>query len=221
MSERRDELASRLSTVRRELREAAVDVGRSPEEITLIVVTKNFPVSDAVILYELGERNFGENRDNEGSEKSAAIPPDLHWHFQGQVQSKKIKSIAGWAEVVHSLDSLDHAEKFNKFDPRDFFIQVSTEPGALHRGGVPLASVRDFYSELQRFENLRIRGLMVVPPLESNPGEVFSQVAAEARELGLADLSMGMSGDFREAIRAGATHIRVGSSILGSRQPPA
>lgn len=221
MSTRKEELRSRLAAVKGEIAAAARDAGRSTDEITLIVVTKTFPVEDAEILYELGERNFGENRDQEGSAKAPILPDDAIWHFQGQIQSKKIKSIVEWADVVHSIDDLEHAAKFNNFAPRDFFIQVSLDPAAAHRGGVPLAEVERFYQGLTPLANLRIRGLMVVPPLEVEPRSAFQKVAASARALGLPELSMGMSGDFREAIGAGATHIRVGSSILGSRTLPA
>ena len=221
MTARSEELASRLKDVRTEIVTAARGAGRDPDEITLIVVTKNFPTSDAQILWELGERNFGENRDQEAGPKSLELPPDITWHFQGQVQSKKIKSIVQWADVVHSLDSLDHAEKFNHFPRRAYFIQLSFEPEAEHRGGVPVDGLSDFYNKVSSLENLQISGLMVVPPLASDPQQIFSRVAQEAANLGLTKLSMGMSGDYREAIAAGATHIRVGSSILGSRTLPA
>jgi hypothetical protein len=220
-SRREEELAKRLGAVRDELAAAALSVGRTPEEITLIVVTKNFPVSDAQILFDLGERNFGENRDNEGAEKSKILPDSVTWHFQGQVQGKKIKSIAEWANVVHSIDSLEHAAKFNSYPGLKYFIQVSMEPTAQHRGGVPIDSLSDFYSHAVTLANLPVQGLMVVPPLGSDPSTVFTEVAAKGRKLGLNRFSMGMSGDFREAIAAGATHIRVGSSILGSRVTPA
>ena len=133
------------------------------------------------------------------------------------MQSKKIKSIVQWADCIHSLDNLEHAGKFNLFPVRDFFIQISLDVQAEHRGGVPLPEFAKFYDSLSAFDNLRPVGLMVVPPLEVDPSSAFSQVARLAAQYGLKQLSMGMSGDFREAIAAGATHIRVGSSILGSR----
>ena len=219
--EREEELSTRLGEVRSEVAAAAAAVGRSAKEITLIVVTKNFPVSDAQILYDLGERNFGENRDSEGAEKSKILPDGVTWHFQGQVQGKKIKSIAQWADVVHSIDSLEHAAKFSKFPGLDYFIQVSMEPLAEHRGGVPLDQLPNFCTELSALDNLSVRGLMVVPPLASDPKSVFDQIASAGGALGFSEFSMGMSGDFREAVAAGATHIRVGSSILGSRIAPA
>ena len=221
MSHRREELRQRLSLVRGEIANAALSAGRAVEEITLIVVTKTFPVSDAQLLYELGERNFGENRDQEGSAKAPLLPDDVTWHFQGQIQSKKIKSIVQWADCVHSLDDLEHAEKFNRNSPREYFVQVSLDEGAEHRGGVHSKALPEFLASLSAYENIHLAGLMVVPPLEMAPAAAFSQVAALAAEHGLTKLSMGMSGDYREAIAAGATHIRVGSSILGSRTLPA
>ena len=103
------EIAQNLAKVRERIAKAAASSDRNLEEITLIAVTKNFPVSDAQILYELGIRDMGENRDEEGARKSEQLPADISWHFQGQIQSRKIKSIASWADVVHSLDSLSHA----------------------------------------------------------------------------------------------------------------
>jgi uncharacterized pyridoxal phosphate-containing UPF0001 family protein len=101
---RRDELAENLGKIKARVAKAATQSGRKVEEITLVVVTKTFPVSDAQLLYELGERNFGENRNEEGSAKKELVGPDVMWHFQGQIQSKKIRHIAKWANVVHSLD---------------------------------------------------------------------------------------------------------------------
>jgi len=217
MNARKEELRSRLNHVKSEMAVAARDAGRSLDEITLIVVTKTFPVSDAELLYELGERNFGENRDQEGSAKAPILPDDVTWHFQGQVQGKKIKSIVQWADCIHSLDNLEHARKFNQYPAREFFIQISLDAAAEHRGGVPIDRFEEFYSSLHSLENINVTGVMVVPPLEMAPANAFTRVANLAAEFGLGRLSMGMSGDFREAIAAGATHIRVGSSILGSR----
>ena len=218
MSDRKAQLRDRLHLVKSKIEQAAKEAGRSPEEITLIVVTKTFPVSDAQLLYELGERNFGENRDHEGSAKAPILPNDVRWHFQGQVQSKKIKSIVQWADCIHSLDNLEHAVKFNEYPPRDFFIQISLDAAADHRGGVSLADFPQFFESLAPLENIRTVGLMVVPPLEIDPSSAFTTVARMAAEYGLQSLSMGMSGDFAAAISAGATHIRIGSSILGSRE---
>jgi pyridoxal phosphate enzyme (YggS family) len=224
MTSREAELRVNLGIVQERLFRAAREVGRDPEEITLIAVTKFFPVSDIAILYELGIRNFGENRDGEGEDKSSQLPSDVTWHFQGQVQSRKIKSIATWADCIHSLDSLDHAEKFEKVlatmgSRKDLFIQVNLEPERVDRGGVPVERLPDFLHEVRRYSNLNIQGFMAVLPVASDPKIAFAQVASLASDYGFSKLSLGMSNDFEEAIKAGATHIRVGSSILGSRAP--
>ena len=226
---RYSEIAANLAAVQSRIATAAQAVGRATEEIQLIVVTKNFPLSDVEILYELGIRNFGENRDQEGATKSAELSGDVRWHFQGQIQSRKIKSIGSWAEVIHSLDSLDHARKFASLTqsrPREFFVQVNLEPARVDRGGVPLASLPQFLSDLNAESGISPNGLMTVAPVDAPAREAFSTLKEAQRQLindfpALTNLSMGMSGDFEEAIYEGATHIRVGSSILGSRGLPA
>ena len=119
---RKAELSANLSEVKRTL----------PTNVNLIVVTKTFPISDIEILYELGERQFGENREDEGSEKSKEMPKDTIWHFQGRIQGKKIKPLVHWCDVIHSLDDLGHAKKIqetavilNKL--QDVFIQINLD----------------------------------------------------------------------------------------------
>ena len=226
---RRDELAENLGKIKDRVANAATQSGRKVEEITLVVVTKTFPVSDAQLLYELGERNFGENRNEEGSAKKELVGPDVMWHFQGQIQSKKIRHIVQWANVVHSLDSVDHARKFAempKAKDLKFFVQVNLEPSRVDRGGVSVAGLPNFLEEVAGLQGIDVIGLMTVAPLDIAPKVAFQQVA-EAKNLvqksypSITQLSIGMSGDFEEAIACGATHIRIGSSILGSRPPQA
>jgi hypothetical protein len=216
--------------VRTRIEKAATLAGRDPREIELIVVTKNFPVSDAEILYEIGVRSMGENRDSEGAGKAAVLSDraDLTWHFQGQIQSRKIPSIASWAKVVHSLDEISHANKFAQ-QPRipELFLQVNFEPERSDRGGVAPAELSTFIEQLPEAIALRLTGLMCVAPIDQEPSKVFSELANLRKELAsqhpqfthLTHLSMGMSNDFEAAIAHGATQIRVGSSILGSRPP--
>jgi len=222
---RRQELKQSLVHLKERIAAATRQSGRNIDEITLVVVTKTFPVTDAQILYELGERNFGENRNEEGLSKKELVGPDAIWHFQGQVQSKKIRQITQWAEVVHSLDSVDHARKFADADNANalkFFLQVNLEPSRADRGGVSIAGLQDFLGEIAGLKNINIIGLMTVAPLGVDPEGAFEEVA-KAKNLvqknypSITQLSMGMSGDFEEAIKYGATHIRIGSSILGSR----
>jgi len=230
VSSRYEELARSLTSVQARIEKAAALAGRDPREIELIAVTKNFPVSDGEILYELGVRSMGENRDSEGAGKAAVLSDraDLTWHFQGQIQSRKIPSIASWAQVVHSLDEISHANKFAQ-QPHipEFFLQVNFEPERSDRGGVAPAELSNFIEQLPEVIALRLTGLMCVAPIDQEPSKVFSELADLRNTLSLqhpqfthlTHLSMGMSNDFEAAIAHGATQIRVGSSILGSRPP--
>jgi pyridoxal phosphate enzyme (YggS family) len=222
MSNRREELSANLNAVKSRISVAAQSAGRSAEEITLIVVTKTFPASDAQILYELGVRDFGENRDQEASVKSTELPDDCRWHFQGQIQSNKLKSIANWADVLHSIDDIAHANKLNSLvTSKDIFIQVSLD-NQPNRGGVLPDLIPDFLEEISAFSNLKIRGLMAVAPLEEEPVIAFQRLKALSDRVvkmqpKAHEISAGMSNDFEAAISQGATHIRIGSQILGVR----
>ena len=214
---RTEELSKNLETVRSKI--AAV----AKHEVTLIAVTKTFPVSDAQILHDLGVREFGENRDAEGAEKSAIVSGK--WHFQGQIQSNKLKSITSWASVIHSLDDPRHFEIIEKVAPHplEIFLQVSLD-GAHHRGGAGLEDLYSLASLVEKSQTHILAGLMSVPPLGLDPNQAFAQLALIHTEFmklfpGAKSLSAGMSGDYETAISHGATHVRVGSSILGSRSP--
>lgn len=226
---RLEEITKNLHSVQARIASAAARSERDPADITLIAVTKNFPLSDAQILYDLGVRDFGENRDQEGSLKSKQLPGDLRWHFQGQIQGRKIKSIANWANSLHSLDLLEHARKFEALGEskvEDFFIQVNFDPERHDRGGVAIGELGSFLSELQSETSLIPIGLMTVAPLGAPSTDIFAELKREQLALiatypRLQSLSMGMSNDFEDAIHQGATHLRIGSSILGSRGLPA
>jgi pyridoxal phosphate enzyme (YggS family) len=219
--DRRSEIAGNLEAVREQISKAAQSAGRSVKEIKLIVVTKTFPVSDVEILKELGVSNFGENRDSDAVPKAAAIPGT--WHFQGQIQSNKLKSICSWANVIHSLDEIRHFEVIEKnaAHPLDIFCQVSLD-GSEGRGGVSEKKLYELAKEIEKSQTHKLQGLMAVAPLGIDPTVAFSKLSAIHKAF-MADfprankLSAGMSGDFKEAIAYGATHIRIGSQILGSR----
>jgi PLP dependent protein len=214
---RKEELSGNLDLVRSKI--AAV----AKHDVTLIAVTKTFPVTDAQILHELGVRDFGENRDAEGAEKAAIVSGT--WHFQGQIQSNKLKSITSWASVIHSLDDPRHFEIIEKVAPHplQIFLQVSLD-GAHHRGGAGLAELYSLAELVEKSPTHTLAGLMSVPPVELDPNEAFAQLAVIHTEFmklfpEATSLSAGMSGDYELAISHGATHVRVGSSILGSRSP--
>jgi pyridoxal phosphate enzyme (YggS family) len=214
---RMEEISENLEVVRSKIAKVA------NHEVTLIAVTKTFPVADAQILHDLGVRDFGENRDAEGAEKSAVVSGT--WHFQGQIQSNKLKSITSWASVIHSLDDPRHFEIIEKVAPHrlQIFLQLSLD-GSDHRGGAALEKLMDLAELVENSPNHTLAGLMSVPPVEMDPDQAFAQLAAIRtdflKQFPLAQsLSAGMSGDYELAISHGATHVRVGSSILGSRSP--
>ena len=223
--DRTAQLSLSLADVNSRIIEATRKASRNAEEVTLIVVTKTYPVSDVEILHRLGVSNFGENRSAEGVEKSALVK--AHWHFQGQIQSNKIAAISSWAQTVHSLDDLSHVAKFDRAVGEisgkrlNVFIQVSLD-GDTSRAGVNGDELLVLANAVVASQHLDLVGLMVVPPVQAEPEAAFSEVAEIAQrfrnEFPMArSLSAGMSGDYEVAIAHGATHIRVGSQILGPR----
>ncbi|MEY3858207.1 MAG: hypothetical protein RL290_801 [Actinomycetota bacterium] len=219
--DRRSEITSNLQAVRDEISKAVASAGRSLDEIILIAVTKTFPASDVEILRDLGITHFGENRDSDAAPKASTVAGT--WHFQGQIQSNKLKSITTWANVIHSLDEIRHFEVIEKSAPHplDIFCQVSLD-GSEGRGGVSEQKLYELAQAIEKSATHRLQGLMAVAPLGVDPSAAFSKLSAIHKAF-MADfpkankLSAGMSGDYKEAIAHGATHIRIGSSILGSR----
>jgi pyridoxal phosphate enzyme (YggS family) len=214
---RLDEISANLEIVKSKI--AAV----ASHPVTLIAVTKTFPVSDAQILQQLGVTDFGENRDSEGAEKSQLVVGN--WHFQGQIQSNKLKSITSWASVIHSLDDPRHFEMIEKVAPHplSIFLQVSLD-GAHHRGGAGVDQLYQLAEKVSASATHTLAGLMSVPPVGMDPEKAYSQLAVIRTEFmnrfpHAKSLSAGMSGDYETAISHGATHVRVGTSILGSRSP--
>jgi len=225
VSDRKAELSRSLADVQGRILDATARASRRLEEVTLIAVTKTYPVSDVKILHELGVSNFGENRNAEGQEKSALV--SAHWHYQGQIQSNKIAAISSWAQTVHSLDDLSHVAKFDRAvgeipDKRlNIFIQISLD-GDSTRAGVRGDELISMGQAISSAKKLDLIGLMVVPPVQAEPEKAFSEVAELAQRFRqefpkAQSLSAGMSGDYEIAIAHGATHIRVGSQILGPR----
>jgi len=212
-----EEIEHNLNIVRANIAAAAL------HPVSLIAVTKTFPVSDVQILKDLGIQEFGENRDSEGAEKSAQVTGN--WHFQGQIQSNKLKSITSWASVIHSLDDPRHFEIIEKVAPHplSIFLQVSLD-GAHNRGGAGVDQLYQLAELVSGSATHTLAGLMSVPPVAMDPEAAYSQLSVIRTEF-LArfpeanSLSAGMSGDYQLAISHGATHVRVGSSILGSRSP--
>jgi len=236
---RRDELSGNLEQVRERIGAACQAAGRPADDVALIVVTKFFPPADIEALSRLGVTDIGENRDQEASAKIAALPPEVRQriqvHFIGQLQSKKAASLGAYVDTVHSIDreklvqALDRAAAAAGRD-MGVLIQVSLDSDAdsdsssagQGRGGIPPDGVPGLAGSVAAAQHLTFRGLMAVAPLAVDPDEAFARLATVARGIradhpGATWISAGMSADLEAAIANGATHLRVGSAILGSR----
>lgn len=219
------ELAQRLAVVRDDIAQVAAAAGRDAAQITLIAVTKFHDPSIIPALYTLGVRDFGENRHPESRDK-AAVAHELdgaRLHFIGQLQRNKARQVARYADVIQSIDrdELVDALATSEHGPTDVTMQLSLD-GDTARGGVPLAEAPALAERILATETLRLRGVMAVAPIEMEPARAFALVReASERVRTIAPaaswLSMGMSQDFREAIAAGATHLRIGTAITGKR----
>lgn len=228
------ELKERLTGVQRRIEAAVENSGRAGELPTLIVVTKFHPAADIRRLAALGVRDVGENRDQEASSKAAELAGlGLNWHFVGQLQSKKAKSVAKYAQAIHSVDRValvDGLERAIAAEQErtgrgalECFIQVSLDDDAgAHRGGAAPAEIPLLAERLAAAAGLELAGVMAVAPLGTSPEVAFERLAAISAALvaehpGATAISAGMSQDLEAAIRFGATHLRIGSDILGSR----
>jgi pyridoxal phosphate enzyme (YggS family) len=232
---RREEVEAGLARVRERIAGACADIDRDPGEVRLVVVTKFFPPSDLRLLAELGVTDVGENRHQEAEAKAAECRDlDLTWHFIGGLQSNKAAAVTSYAGVVESVDRRKLVGPLSRGAHEhdrevDVLLQVSLDPpGAEGRSGADPAALADLAAAVDEAagteHRLRLRGLMAVAPLGEEPSAAFARLAAVRTEF-LAHhpdatwLSAGMSADLEDAIRAGATHVRVGSAVLGSRPP--
>lgn len=228
---RADELAAGLRSVRERIAGAAEAAGRDPASIGLVVVTKFFPASDVRLLAGLGVTDVGENRHQEAEAKAAECADlGLRWHYIGGLQSNKAAAVARYADVVESVDRVKLVGRLaqgaaDSGREVDVLLQVSLDPpDAAGRAGADPADLTDLAAAVLHHEGLRLAGLMAVAPLGEDPTAAFARLAAVrtdflARHPSADALSAGMSGDLEQAIAAGATHVRVGSAILGSRPP--
>lgn len=235
MTERRAELAANLARVEERIARACGTAGRRPQDVTLIVVTKTYPASDVRLLAELGVRHVAENRDQDAAPKAAACSDlSLNWHFVGQLQSNKVRSVTGYASFVHSVDRLRLVTALSGASVRaeretGCLIQVSLDGESADpavRGGAPPERVPELADAVAAAEGLRLAGVMTVAPLTGpyaeQPGKAFAQLWEISTRLRAAHpaanmVSAGMSADLEEAVAAGATHVRVGSAVLGVR----
>ena len=232
---RDDELAANLSDVRQRVAAACAAVSRPVTDVALIAVTKTFPASDVVALARLGIADFGENRDQEAAPKVAEVAaraaPLIRWHFVGALQTNKCASVATYASLVHSVDRLRLVASLDKAasqltQPLRCLVQIDLDevsrPG---RSGARPGDVAAIAAAIAAQTHLELAGVMAVAPLGADTAVVFRRLsgmadAARWRYPSATVISAGMSGDLEDAVANGATHLRVGSALLGVRRHP-
>ncbi|WP_327119492.1 YggS family pyridoxal phosphate-dependent enzyme [Streptomyces sp. NBC_01341] len=235
MTDRRAQLAANLAQVEERIASACASAGRDREGVTLIVVTKTYPASDVRILHGLGVRHVAENRDQDAAPKAAACADlDLTWHFVGQLQTNKVRSVAGYADIVQSVDRVKLVTALSAAAEKDgrelgCLIQVAldAESGARgDRGGVAPDGVEELAAAVEAAQGLRLDGLMTVAPLAGpyagRQRAAFDRLMEFSSRLrgnhpAANMVSAGMSADLEDAVAAGATHVRVGTAVLGVR----
>ncbi|MGW0789364.1 YggS family pyridoxal phosphate-dependent enzyme [Streptomyces sp. NPDC002911] len=235
MTDRRTQLAANLAQVEKRIASACASAGRKREEVTLIVVTKTYPASDVRILHELGVRQVAENRDQDAAPKAEACADlSLTWHFVGQLQTNKVRSVAGYADVVQSVDRVKLVTALSSAAVRGerelgCLIQVALDAGSGERGdrgGVAPDGIEELAAAVEAAEGLRLDGLMTVAPLAGSYAgrqraafdrlmEISSRLRGNHPAANM--VSAGMSADLEDAVAAGATHVRVGTAVLGVR----
>lgn len=225
-------IKTNLERIRKDIVEAAQKVGRSPEEITLIAVSKTYPVEDIRVAHELGCMDFGENRVQELMSKIEEVEDPINWHLIGHLQTNKVKYIIGKVKLIHSLDRLSLAEeierlsaKANRVTPVLIEVNVAKEES---KHGIYVEDVMDFMKMLSNFSHIKVEGLMTVAPFVENPEEnrpIFKKLydlsvdiqKQKFDNISINILSMGMSNDYKVAIEEGATMVRIGTAIFGER----
>jgi len=226
---RRAEVADALATVEQRLAAACAAAGRARRDVTLIAVTKNRPASDVALLRELGVLDVGESKHQEAAAKVAELAaPDLRWHFVGRLQRNKARSVAAYADVVHSVDRALLVEALAAGAERagrrvGVLLQVSLD-GDADRAGAQPADLPSLAAAVAQAPALQLRGVMAVPPLGTEPRPAFARLAGLAATLreehpGADWISAGMSDDLEPAVAEGATHVRIGTALLGRRPP--
>jgi pyridoxal phosphate enzyme (YggS family) len=223
-------IKERLDKVRDRVRASAKSVGRTPDEIRLIAVSKRQPFELLEEAYRLGVRDFGENTAQGLAQRvhdcESAGLRGIRWHFVGQLQSKKARTVAPNSYLIHSLDRMSLAESLSRRSEEhatNVLLQVNIGQES-RKGGVSIHEVFEFANQVRGLPGLKVRGLMGMPPFgtDSAPyyrqlGTLFGQLSQQMEPNVFTELSMGMSGDFETAIRYGATHVRVGTAIFGER----
>jgi pyridoxal phosphate enzyme (YggS family) len=228
LTRRRAEIALHVEEVRGRITRACAAVGRDPAGVVLIGVTKTFPAADVGHLASLGVHDIGESRDQEAAGKHAELADlDVRWHFVGRLQTNKCRSVASYADVVHSVDRTALVDALAAAVPEgrsvDVFVQVSFDDDPA-RGGAHIDDVPAVCAAVASADRLRIVGLMAVPPRAADPAAAYARLVdlaarVQAEHPTATSVSAGMSGDLEAAVAAGATHVRVGTALLGGRAP--
>lgn len=227
-------LAERLQSIQQRIDGAAKAASRSRSEIELVIVTKNHGFELALELLALGENQFGENRDQEASAKAAQVSQSLvpgelspTWHFVGQLQTNKVKSMLTYSSVLHSLDRLSLLKELEKQLVKtpeatlDAFIELNLTNDP-NRGGIEPKNLLEFAEQVLKVRQIRLLGVMGVAGLGVEPAVDFATILSSSEKLQSISasskyISAGMSGDFETAIGFGATHLRIGTAITGNR----
>jgi len=224
------QLAANLAAVRARIEAACDDAGRPAGEVRLIAVTKTFPVSDVALLNQLGLADFGENKDQEAAPKAAEAAAEglrLRWHFVGQLQVNKAGSVATYADVVHSVDRVRLVTTFGRRATAagrsiGCLVQVSLD-GAAGRGGANPQEVLGLAGAIAAEPSLVLGGVMAIAPLGAPARSAYARLREIAESVraeypSATAISAGMSDDLDEAIAEGATHVRIGTALLGGRR---
>ena len=190
----------------------------------IICVSKTFSISKLMPLIDYGHRHFGENKVQEALQKWSEAKKhfsDLKIHMVGKLQTNKVKKALGLFDYIHSIDSIKLADVIKKYEIElnkklSYFIQVNIK-NEMQKSGIPLKDAKDFFKYCLHEKKLNILGLMVIPPNDENTSKYFKEVSDLNSDLGLKELSMGMSSDYQEAVKFKSTFLRIGSAILGPR----
>ncbi len=225
-------IAENLKTINDRITAAALRAGRDPAKVRLVAVSKTQPAVQVDEAARWGQRLFGENYVQELVAKAAEVTAPVEWHFIGQLQSNKVRQIAGLVSMVHSVDRLSLAQEIDRQWERlgrtcDILLQVNIACEAT-KGGTAAEQLLELVVAVSRLSHVRVLGLMTMPPFFDDPEGArpyfrqLAQLAGGIADQGIAgvhmaELSMGMSGDFETAVEEGATLVRVGSSIFGER----
>ena len=222
-------IAERIQSVHQQVAQACIDAGRDPADVQVLGACKTKPVELIREALAAGQTLLAENRAQEMRDKApllATHSPPPQWHFIGRLQKNKVKYVVPWAEIIHTVDSIELAQAIANRAPRNIGVLVQVNTGAdAQKGGVTPSNALDLAKEIERLESLTVRGFMTLPPMTEDPEDCapfFAEVTALGKsglQAGLHTdiLSMGMSRDYRVAIREGSTVVRIGTAIFGAR----